>query len=136
MPEATEEKGAYQKLVEYNAGVIDSWLKRSGTRTASIQSVGPEGATIRVCVNGKGRVFTICFGKKDFDKARSPRWVRIDPRALDPFGKDDKLEMEKLRLVMFFAERLDDFEKELVGTPKSKKLYNTWWRLRRRMFGA
>lgn len=134
--EKTEEKGVLQKLVEYNAAVIDSWLKRSGTRTASIQSVGPEGATIRVCVNGKGRVFIICFGKKDFDKARSPRWVRIYPRALDPFDKDDKLEMEKLRLVMFFAERLDDFEKELVGTPKSKKLYNTWWRLRRRMFGA
>ena len=136
MAEATEEKGAYQKLVEYNTGVIDSWLKRSGTHTASIQSVGPEGATIRVCVNGKGRVFVICCGKKAFDKARSPRWVRIDPRALDPFDKDDKLEMERLRLVMFFAEHLDDFEKELIGTPKSKKLYNAWWRLRRRMFGT
>lgn len=135
MAEATEEKGVYQKLVEYNAGVIDSWLKRSGTRTASIQSIGPEGATIRVCVNGKGRVFIICFGKKNFNKARSPRWVRIDPRAMDAFDKDDKVEIERLRLVMFLVEHLDDLEKELVGTPKSKKLYNAWWRLRRKMFG-
>lgn len=126
MTEATEEKGAYQKLVEYNTGVIDSWLKRSGTQTASI----------RVCVNGKGRVFIICFGKKDFDKVRSPRWVRIDPRVLDPFDKDDKLEMERLKLVMFFAEHLGDFEKELVDTPKSKKLYSTWWWLRRKLYGG
>lgn len=136
MAEATEEKGAYQKLVEYNTGVIDSWLKRSGMSSASIQSIGPEGATIRVCVNGKGRVFIICFGKKDFDKVRSPRWVRIDPRALDPFDKDDKLEIERLKLVMFFAEHLGDIEKELVGTPKSKKLYSTWWRLRRKLYGG
>ena len=54
---------------------------------------------------------------------------------MDPFGKDDEVELEKLRLVMFFAERLDDFEKELVGTPKSKKLYNAWWRIRRRLYG-
>ena len=141
MAEATEEKGAYQKLVEYNRGVIDSWLKRSGARTASIQSVGPEDATIRVtepnynCVSGEARVFIVCFGKKDFRKARSPRLVRIDPRAMDPFCKDDEVEMERLRLVMFFAEHLDDFEKELVGTPESKKLYNTWWRIRRRLYG-
>lgn len=133
-PRAT--KGALPDLVEYNKKVIDSWLERSGTQTASIQSVGPEGATIRVCVNGKGRVFIICFGKKDFDKARSPRWVRIDPRAMDTFDKDDKVEIERLRLVMFFAERLDDFEKELVGTPESKKLYGAWLRARDAMFGA
>lgn len=136
MAEATEEKGAYQKLVEYNTGVIDSWLKRSGTQTASIQSIGPECATIRVCVNGKGRVFIICFGKKAFYKIRSPRWVRIDPRALDAFDKDDKVEIERLRLVMFFAEHLGDLEKELVDTPKSKKLYNTWWRIRRKLYGG
>lgn len=141
MAEVTEERGAYQKLVEYNTGVIDSWLKRSGARTASIHSIGPEGAKIRVtepnynCVSGKALVFVIGFGKKDFDKARSPRRVQIDPRAMDPFDKDDKVELERLRLVMFFAEHLDDLEKELVGTPKSKKLYNAWWRLRRRMFG-
>lgn len=129
-------KGALVALVEYNKKVINSWLERSETRTASIQSIGPEGATIRVCVNGKGRVFIICFGKKDFDKARSPRWVRIDPRALDLFDKDDKLEIERLRLVMFFAEHLDNFEKELVGTPKSKKLYSAWLRAHDAMFGT
>lgn len=142
MAEATEEKGAYQKLVEYNTGVIDSWLKRSGMSSASIQSVGPEYATIRITepnynyVSGKARVFGICFGKKDFYKVRSPRWVRIDPRALDAFDKDDKVEIERLRLVMFFAERLGDLEKELVDTPKSKKLYNTWWRIRRKLYGG
>lgn len=129
-------KGALPDLIEYNKKVIDSWLKRSGTRTASIQSVGPEGATIRVCVNGKGRVFIICFGKKDFDKARSPRWVRIDPRAIDAFDKDDRVEIERLKLVMFLVEHLDDIEKELVGTPKSKKLYNAWLRARDAMFGT
>ena len=129
-------KGALPDLIEYNKKVIDSWLKRSGTQTASIQSIGPEAATIRVCVNGKGRVFVICFGKKDFDKARSPRWVRIDPRALDAFDKNDKVEIERLRLVMFLVEHLDDIEKELVGTPKSKKLYSAWLRARNAMFGA
>lgn len=142
MAEATEETGAYQKLVEYNTGVIDSWLKRSGTSSASIRSVGPEYATIRVTepnynyVSGKARVFGICFGKKDFDKVRSPRWVRIDLKVLDPFDKDDKLEMERLKLVMFFAERLGNLEKELVDTPRSKKLYSAWWRIRRKLYGA
>ena len=129
-------KGALVDIIEYNKKVIDSWLKRSGTCTASIQSIGPEAATIRVCVNGKGRVFIICFGQKDFRKVRSPRLVRIDPRAMDPFGKDDKVEMERLRLVMFFAEHLDNFEKELVGTPQSKKLYNAWLKANAAMFGA
>lgn len=133
-PRAT--KGALPNLVEYNKKVIGSWLERSGTQTASIQSVGPECATIRVCVDGKGRVFVVCFGKKDFDKARSPRRVRIDPRAMDPFGKDDKAEIERLRLVMFLTEHLDDIEKELVGTPKSKKLYGAWIKARNAMFGA
>lgn len=142
MAEATEETGAYQKLVEYNTGVIDSWLKRSGMSSVSIQSVGPEYATIRITepnynyVSGKARVFGICFGKKDFDKVRSPRWVRIDLKVLDPFDKDDKLEMERLKLVMFFAEHLGDLEKELVDTPKSKKLYSMWWRIRRKLYGA
>lgn len=142
MAEATEEKGAYQKLVEYNTGVIDSWLKRSGMSSASIQSIGPEYATIRITepnynyVSGKARVFGICFGKKDFDKVRSPRWVRIDLKVLDPFDKDDKLEMERLKLVMFFAEHLGDLEKELVDTSKSKKLYSAWWRIRRKLYGA
>lgn len=135
-------KGALVDIVEYNKKVIDSWLKRSGMQTASIQTIGPEGATIRVtepnynCVSGKARVFIICFGKKDFRKARSPRLVRIDPRAMDPFGKDDKVEIERLKLVMFLVEHLDDFEKELVGTPKSKKLYNAWLRAHAAMFGA
>ena len=129
-------KGALPDLVEYNKKVIDLWLKRSGTQTASIQSIGPEGATIRVCINGKGRVFIICFGKKNFNKARSPRWVRIDPRAMDAFDKDDKVEIERLRLVMFLVEHLDDLEKELVGTPKSKKLYGAWLRARDAMFGT
>lgn len=139
-PRAT--KGALPDIVEYNKKVISSWLERSGAQTASIRSVGPEYATIRItepnynCVSGKACVFSICFGKKDFDKARSPRWVRIDLKVLDPFGKDDKLEMERLRLVMFFAEHLDDLEKELVGTPESKKLYGAWTRARDAMFGA
>ena len=135
-------KGALAALVEYNKKVIDSWLKRSGAHTASIRSIGPEYATIRItepnynCVSGKARVFIICFGKKDFNKARSPRWVRIDPRALDPFDKDDKVEIERLKLVMFFVEHLDDFEKELVGTTQSKKLYRTWLRACDMMYGA
>lgn len=139
-PRAT--KGALADIVEYNKKVIDSWLKRSGAQTASIQSIGPEGATIRVTepnynyVSGKARVFIICFGKKDFNKARSPRWVRIDPRAMDPFDKDNKAEIERLRLVMFLVEHLNDFEKELVGTPKSKKLYNAWLKARNAMFGT
>lgn len=133
--------GAYQKLIEYNKAVIASWLKRSGSCTASIWSIGPECATIRVtepnynCVSGKARVFIICFGKKAFDKPRSPRWVRIDPRALDPFDKDDKVEREKLKLVMFFAEHLNDIENELVNAPKAKKLYNAWWRIHRKLYG-
>ena len=133
--------GAYQNLVEYNKAVIESWIKRSGARTASIRSIGPDGATIRVTepnynyVSAKARVFIICFGKKAFDKPRSPRWVRIDPRALDPFDKDDKVEREKLRLVMFFAEHLDDLENELVNAPKAKKLYNAWYRLHRKLYG-
>ena len=135
-------KGAYQKLVEYNKKVIDSWLKRSGVCTASIRSIGPEGATIRVtepnynCVSGKARVFIICFDKKDFNKARSPRWVRIDPRAMDAFDKDNKVEIERFRLVMFLVEHLDDLEKELVGTPESKKLYGAWLKARNAMFGT
>lgn len=133
-PRAT--KGALPNLVEYNKKVIGSWLKRSGTQTASIQSVGPEDATIRVCVNGKGRVFVVCFGKKDFYKARSPRRVRIDPRAMDPFGKDDMAEIERLRLVMFLAEHLGDLERELVGTYKARRLYGAWLRARDAMFGA
>ena len=135
-------KGALPDLIEYNKKVINSWLERSGMHTASIQSVGPEYAKIRITepnynyVSGKARVFGICFGKKDFDAVRGPRQVRIDLTVLDPFNKDDKVEIERLRLVMFLVEHLDDLEKELVSTPKSKKLYDAWLRARDAMFGT
>ena len=123
-------KGAYQKLVEYNAAVVKSWVERSGMPEAEFRYAGPEYAEVGVRVGGKARIFGLCFGK-----ISRKREFRISPRFFDAFGKDDKVELKLLKLLGFFAERMDDVKKELVDAPKAKKLYNAWSRASRALYG-
>ena len=129
-PHAT--KGALAAIAEYNEKVINSWLERSACPSAKLRKAFPEYAEIAVCAGGKTKIFGLCFGKI----GRKPRELRINPQCLDAFGQYDECEIEKIRLIGFFTEHIDDVEKELVGTYKAKRLYNAWLRAHTAMFGT
>ena len=116
-------KGAEHALVEYNKNIISSWLERA-TPFAKIRNIGPEYAEIVVSTGNKAKIFGLCFGKT----YRGPRMLKINPLCLDAFGKVDICEIEKIRLIGFFAEHMDDIEKDLIGTYKARRLYGAWSR--------
>lgn len=122
--------GAYQKLIEYNTAVIESWIKQSRIPAAMLQQTSPDYATVGVRINGKNRVFGLCFGK-----VRRHREFKISPRFFDAFGKNDKIEIELLKLLNFFVEHMGDIQKELIDNLKAKKLYNAWDRACQKLFG-
>lgn len=123
-------KKAETALVEYNENIINSWLERASP-FAKIQNIGPEYATIAVSADSKTRVFGLCFGKT----YRSPRVLKINPICLDAFGKVDVCEIEKIKLMGFFAEHMDDIAKDIISTNKAKRLYNAWAKAWNAMYG-
>lgn len=124
-------KGALEALVEYNENIISSWLERASCSFANIRHVGPEYAEIVVGAGNKTKIFGLCFGKT----YRSRRKIRLNPLCMDAFDKDDKCQIEKIRLIGFFAEHMDDIEKDLIGTYKARRLYGAWSRAWNAMYG-
>lgn len=124
-------KKAESALVEYNENIINSWLARANQQSAKIRRTGPEYAEIAVSAGSKTRIFGLCFGKT----YRSRRKFRINPLCLDTFGLDDECEMEKIKLIWFFAEHIDDITKDLIVARKAKRLYGAWSRAWNAMYG-
>lgn len=123
-------KGAEPALVEYNKNIISSWLERFSCPFAKIRNVGPEYAEIAVSTGDKTKIFGLCFGK-----IRNHRKLRINPLCLDAFDKDDKCQIEKMKVIGSFAEHMDDIEKDLIGTNKAKRLYSAWAKAWNAMYG-
>lgn len=124
-------KGAEPALVEYNKNIIGSWLERFSCPFAKIRNIGPEYAEITVSAGDKTKIFGLCFGKT----YRSRRRLRINPLCLDAFDKDDKCQIEKMKVIGSFAEHMDDIEKDLIGTYKAKRLYSAWAKAWNAMYG-
>lgn len=125
------QKGAESALVEYNKNIIRSWLERFSRPFAKIRNVGPEYAEIAVSAGDKTKIFGLCFGKT----CRSRRKLRINPLCLDAFDKDDKCQIEKMKVIGSFAEHMDDIEKDLIGTYKVRRLYSAWAKAWNALYG-
>lgn len=119
-------------IIQYNAEVINSWLKKSGIPNAELIRASHVCMTVGTRIKLKTRSFDVCLigiGNKEHmhkELIIKPTlfWtsdiITIDKKTV----KDD---LESVKLFTFFLEHMSDLEQELIKSAKAKKLFKTWY---------